>query len=174
MQHSQRWCEIWPWGLRTHKPRPDGQIRTPRHGDPTLLRQRAVQTWCLVPCGASRTETPTYELTLHRDSVRLRHLRTPAHPTPAPWSPGGWGISAGMSRTEPLTVTAHRLQRAVKPLKRGSEGITGCLSTFTSFLTRRNSSHQQRFYNSVWCSLFARIFAAERCFTEMQMCQVAP
>ena len=97
------------------------------------------------------------------------------HPTPTTLKPRRMRASPqGCQGQSPWTVTAHRLQRAVKPLKRGSEGITCCLATFTSFLTRRNSSHQERFYSSVWCSLLARLFAAERCFTEMQMCQVVP
>lgn len=75
------------------------------------------------------------------------------NPNP-PRSPGGWGSLYGdVKERAPGLLTAHRLQRAVKPLKRGWEGITCHLFTFTSFLTKRNSSHQKWFYNSVRCSL---------------------
>lgn len=140
-----------------------------------VLRQCAVQTWCMVPCRAPRTDTPKDKLTLNKRQCQTLPSLDSCHPTPTTLKPRRMRASPqGCQGQSPWTVTAHRRQQEVKPLKRGSEGITCCLSTFTSFLTRRNSSHQERFYNSVWCSLLARIFAAERCFTEMQMCQVVP
>lgn len=61
------------------------------------------------------------------------------------------GVITGMSGTRPQNDNSvHKLLRAGGPLKRGSQGIMCCLFARPSSLTRRNSSHQDWFYNPVW------------------------
>lgn len=137
---------VWKLALRFKDTQTllDGQIRTPRHGDPMVLRQCSSDL-CMVPCRAPRTDTPKDKLTLNKRQCQTLPSLDSCHPTPTTLKPRRMRASPqGCQGQSPWTVTAHRRQQGWSSEKRLRRHNVLSFRIY-QLLTRRNSSHQRDF-----------------------------